>query len=242
MPATIPGRLGALGNGALIDRVRPVPALVGALVTIEILLVSMHFISPGLMPPLNRLQIWFDLSREGTIAAWFASSQLLVVGIALGLVGASRQKQNRPSRAFFVFLGLMFAYISLDEAVAIHERVTEFTIRHAWVPRFRGGHGVWIFLYAILAVLVVALMRRDLAAFWHRYRIPARTMLAGFGLTVAGGVGLEIGYYGLEDRTPPVVERILAAGEEFLEMVGTTVVLLGVILLGRRVVRLQSID
>jgi hypothetical protein len=80
-----------------------------------------------------------------------------------------------------------------DEAVAIHERITKFTIRHAWVSRFRGDHGAWIFLYGVLGALVVALMRRDLAAFWYRYPTPARAMLAGFALTVAGGVGLEIG-------------------------------------------------
>jgi hypothetical protein len=39
-----------------------------------------------------------------------------------------------------------------------------------------------------------------------------------------------------------VAETIVAAAEEFLEMVGITVVLLGVILLAGRIVRLQSVD
>jgi len=169
-------------------------------------------------------------------------SQLLAVGVILGLLGVYLQKHGRPSEAFFAFLALLFLFLSMDEAVAIHERITEFTIRHAWVPRFRGDQGVWIFLYGVLGALVVALMRRDLAAFWHRYPTPARAMLAGFALTVAGGVGLEIGYYYLEERTPPVVEEIVAAAEQFLEMVGITVVLLGAILLGGRIVRLQSVD
>ena len=157
-------------------------------------------------------------------------------------MGVYLQKHGRPSEAFFAFLALLFLFLSMDEAVAIHERITEFTIRHAWVPRFRGDQGVWIFLYGVLGALIVALMRRDLAAFWHRYPTPARAMLAGFALTVAGGVGLEIGYYYLEERTPPVVEEIVAAAEQFLEMVGITVVLLGAILLGGRIVRLQWVD
>lgn len=242
MSATLPRVPGAWASLSGPGGAASLGHLFGALVAFEVVLAVMHFVGPRLPPPLDRLEIWFDMNREVTIATWFAASQLLVTGILLGSLGAFRRDRGRPSPAFFVLAGLLFAFLSLDEAVAIHERITEFTVRHAWVPSFRGGHGVWIFVYAVLGAVILALGRRQLAAFWHRYRQPAQIMLAGAVLTVAGAVGLEILYYYLEDGAVTLIDEIQAAAEELLEMIGVSVVLMGVLLLGRRMVRLQPID
>lgn len=241
MPFPEPGRPGAPATMVVMERVRTLPFLIGGLLTIEIFLVVMHFVAPRLVPPLDYLEIWFDMDREANIPSWFSSSQLLVVGVILGLLGVFRRDPNRPSPWFLVVLGVMFVFLSMDEAIAFHERISRVAEGQAWAPGFRHGHGVWIFVYGLAGVLMIAVLRHELVAFWRRYPAPARAMLAGLALAAAGAVGLEIGFYYLEDRAAPLLLEIQVAAEEFLEMFGVTVVLVGVVLLCQRMVRLQQI-
>lgn len=83
------------------------------------------------------------------------------------------------------------------------------------MPRFEGEHGVWVFVYgAIGLVLLVAFARPILAMLRERHTV-ALLIGGGFATLVAGGVAVEIAYdYGL--LTGPL--QTLA--EETLEMIG----------------------
>lgn len=178
---------------------------------------------------------WFDLDAEMTIASWFSASQLLVTGLLMLVISAFSDRRNWPSPRFCIAVGLGFFFLSTDEAAMIHERITVIGRNHAWVPCFRDIHGTWIFLYAVVGAGLAASMWRSMLAMLAHHRQAALLMGGGFGVLLAGAVGVEVsGYYGLIGS-----DRVQVALEEFLEMFGATLILIGALTLFNRTITLR---
>ncbi len=167
----------------------------------------------------------FDLDGEQTIGAWWSGSQLLLAGALVGLAARSLADRSPPSRLFFWFLAMGLVFLSLDEVTSIHEGLTSLSYKYAgWIPSFKGNHGAWISIYAVIAIALLAMTHKDIKFLWLECRLPSALVFAGFFLLVIGAVGIEVvgGYYGL--IRPPALQVGL---EEFLEMVGGSVILFG---------------
>lgn len=164
----------------------------------------------------------FHLSVEATPAAWFSSLTLAACALMLGLIGRNaRTVADRYARHWSA-LGWIFLYLSLDEAAALHERLS--------VP-VRALSGVGGFLYlawvipagVLVAVIGLAYLRflRDLPP-----RTRALFVTAG-ALYVGGALGLELieGYYadqmGSRLYNPSATRVVLTHIEETMEMAGT---------------------
>lgn len=202
------------------------------LLAIDFFLVIMHFVATTAPPPFDALTVWFDLDGESTIAAWFASSQLLISGLLLYVAG-TYGGEARSQSLLYIVVGLGFVFLSADEAAGIHEKITTFTVKHASVPRFEGDHGVWIFVYATVGAVLMVAMRRSLYAAWLYQRTPASLVALGFAIMVAGAVFIEIlGYHGL------MTDNFQVVTEELLEMLGGSLIVCGALILFTRIVRL----
>ena len=64
----------------------------------------------------------FDLESEHNIPAWFSSSMLFVCGLLLGMVAFTRRVEGARYAAHWTGLSIIFLYMSLDEAIMIHEK------------------------------------------------------------------------------------------------------------------------
>jgi hypothetical protein len=172
----------------------------------------------------------FDLDGEATVPAWFSALQLAVIGF-LFVLKALQPSSTTPK--LLMTLGAGFLFLSADEAASIHENLSPVLAgRGEWLPRFRFDHGVWIFVYLAGATAVLLPFRRQLTALWRQHRSEASIMATGMALALAGGVGLEIiAYQFLGATLTPRLYPIEVAAEEFLEMVGMSVVLYGSLLM-----------
>lgn len=195
------------------------------LLPIEFILVLMHFVSRAVSAPFDKLQLWFDLDREQSVASWFSSSQLMIVGLLL-LLAAWWRWHDRSERLLLAVAGAGFLFLSLDEAVMIHERITGFTVQYAMVPRFPGNHGVWIFAYGAIGLALALTFLKDMLDFLRRRTTVALLMAGGFVSLLLGAVAVELMmYYGI--MAGPAQTAI----EETLEMVGGSVMICGALVL-----------
>jgi len=211
---------------------RPIHVLI-VLLLVNAALTTVHVVGMLLAEPSPVVHSLFDLDAEGTIPSWYASSLLLLTAWSFGraaLDGGSRV----VGRAFLWVLSSCFLYLSLDESVGIHERITMSLRPVAALPRFEGDHGIWIPFYVGAGVAFAALTCTTWLRLWRHERSAMLLFFAGVAMILGGAVGIEILNYGEFRRfVYPREYGLLVAVEEFLEMSGASAMLAGSIRLGR---------
>ena len=211
----------------------PVRWVFVALVAIELTIVAVNFLDWRFGMPSRLMHDLFYLDGEANIPAWFSSSQLLIAGLIVGLAAFAGQSQRHPSRLFFLVVAVGAVFLSMDEVATVHEQIGGRLKKLAVLPGFQDTHGEWIPLYGLIGVVLLLVNWRNLLACWTRHRRAALTAGLGGGLIVAGAIGVEIASMGLP-RDPHNFDYFLAvSAEEFLEMIGGTVLLCGALLLLR---------
>lgn len=170
----------------------------------------------------------FDLGMEANIPTWYASAQLLLVGLLLGLYAAAHFAPSKPDAWLLALLALLFVALSADETAGVHEWIGYQTDRV--LP---GGTreatafartGIWMF------VLGLPLLAFFLFAF-HRLRphlAPHGVLtryFVGVGIFLLGAAGVEMLVNFVEEGTTAFYLQVFC--EEVLEMVGVTILLWG---------------
>lgn len=219
----------------------PRELLLGLLLLVagEVAMVALYVADVLLHQPSDIVHSLFDLDAELTIPAWFSSMQLAAIGMLLGLLlFQNRSVPGMPLRV----IGCMaagFIILSADEVVAIHERITPLLRHVAWLPRFRGQFGIWIFLYGVAGFAFLLCARKGLLSLWRHLRLPSIVMMLGAAVYLAGSFALEVlSYLYLRPLDPSALRyeggalqgasgmyHLEVAAEEFLEMFGATIML-----------------
>lgn len=197
-------------------------ALIIALIICDAGLVAVYALDIALRQPSWTVHLLFDLDGEATIPAWFSSAQLLVAAWLFALAAGKTDYPEIPG-LFLALVAVGFCFLSMDEIVGIHEGITRSFRDIDALPRFRGGHGIWIPFYLGAGALFAMLT----APYWIRlWRVERRgTLLFGVGvaLFLAGAVGVEASSYeelrGLVNRSGYLWS---VAIEEFLELAGAS--------------------
>jgi hypothetical protein len=173
---------------------------------------------PG--PDTAALTRLFLLDSEGNIPTYFSSVLLGLSALVLTLAALSARHQHQRFANRWLFLGLVFAYLSMDEIVQIHERWDVVIRRLIGDPTLSGG---WVIVAAGLVVLSAGIW---LPLFLSQpARIRALWVLAG-AMYVAGALGVEIiakPYQPAE--TASLGYLVFVALEEALEMFGASLFL-----------------
>lgn len=221
--------------------VREVKRAFIALIIFELLLIAAFILHSISRYPAGALHELLDLDGEANLQTWLSSMQLF--GIGGLLLAFSRQRgasgparlEGPPSPLFFRVIGLGFIFLSLDETAQIHERITQVLAPVSWMPRFPGGHGIWILFYALAGLALPVIFHRDLLGMLARFRRETLVFLLGAVLMAAGGIGVEVAGY-LFFRSGPQSGYYIwqVAVEELLELSGMSIVLLGAMLLALR--------
>lgn len=174
----------------------------------------------GLVPRLN-------MNGEMSLAAWY-STLLLIASATLFTIAASiaRHTASGPSAGSWIGLAAIFVYLSLDEAIAIHELMISPLRR-----RFEITEGWLYFVWVVPAAVLVTIFAIAYVPFL--LRLPAATrrgfILAGM-IFVGGALGVEAisGWYG-STRGDDYIYELIGAWEEVFEMGGVVVLLMTLI-------------
>jgi hypothetical protein len=193
------------------------------------------FIVDAIFGPIGEVRELLNPNREANLPAWFSSIQLFMVGVVFLLMNYQGHGKYRLSPTFLLMIGVGFVLLSADEAASFHEEITALLKNITWVPRFKGNHGIWILLYGGVGLTLCLLTYQEILTLWRYYWYEGVILGSGFAILLLGAVGLEIiGYQFLRDGTAPLLYKLEVGLEEFLEMLGVSVILYGAILLAGR--------
>ncbi len=202
-------------------------------VLIEVALVILYFTTASVSEQSGVIYKLFNLDSEINIPSVLSALQLAAVGLVFLAMTIKLKDLDDIPPMFTLVIGLGFLFLSFDELFSVHERITS-TLKHiAPLPRFKGEHGIWIVPYALIGLVLFALMFRNFLSVWRHYKRESLIIIKGAALFVLGGMGLEILSYQLvrEQPYPWYVYATEVAMEEFLEMLGVSIILYGSLLL-----------
>jgi hypothetical protein len=179
----------------------------------------------GLTPVLGFL----SLSYEQNLPTWYSSGLLLCCALALALIAREAALTGAPRRLHWWGLAVAFLYMSLDEAVGLHEHLGE-SLELQGVLYF----GWVVPAGALVAVLALAYLPflADLPA------RPRRQFLVAGVLYVGGALGMELplGYWTERHGDDNLVYALIDLVEESLELLGVSLFLSALVeYLGARV-------
>jgi hypothetical protein len=199
------------------------------LIATELLMLAVY-LATAISPEPSQLGVLFNLDDEANVPSWFSATQLFVIGAVLLLARSSPLRSHDHLTGLLGVLGAVFIFLSMDEAAGVHEKVTTVMTRFEWAPRFSGDHGIWMFVYVILAISMAATLYRSVVQVCRLYPRDVLGVAAGLGVLAGGAVGVEvIGYEWVGDAATVGIKATQVAVEEFLEMTGATLVLVAVV-------------
>ncbi|MEX2399948.1 MAG: hypothetical protein WD423_04195 [Rhodothermales bacterium] len=212
---------------------RDVRRLIAMLIGVEILFLAIFLLMHVIFPEVEwgALSRLFDFDHEMSIPTWFSSTQLFAAGAVLYAVSRSSEKHK-----WFLRLGaLVLVFASVDEGAAIHESISS-RVRNAESGISQSlminDHGAWIVPYAIAGVTLLVICARPALDILRNHRRPSLFVIGGMSVFVLGAVGLEISSYLFLREGATLAYLLEVAAEEFFEMVGVTIVLLGIVRYG----------
>lgn len=189
------------------------------------------------------IQRLFNITREDALANWFQSAQTLAAAGVLWLIALQTRGESGAlwTRRGWLLLAVFFAYLAVDDGAKIHERVGT-AIDDLSVSNDDGvpTHSPRFASYTWQVVFVPLFGLMGLFAFfflWAQFKARDLRVLLILGLggfVVAVGLdyveGLDGGYDRLIERFASdeyTVSHFAKALEEWIEMVGTTCLLMG---------------
>ena len=177
--------------------------------------------------PLVDIFALLDAGQERTLAAWWTAALLVAASIAAAMVGQLAVRASRRNREIVAWriLAVIFALLSLDEIVALHERGARWTAAAVDADSALIQLG-WLLPASAILVLSLAVLIPTFRALPRR---PRTFVVAGLAASIGGAMGMEFVDVALINAGAELRWRYIAmALEETAEMAGTLIVLAGI--------------
>lgn len=160
----------------------------------------------------------FFMNSEGNIATFWKAFLLIFNTILAFSIASAKFSLKDKYRYEWLFLGIVFLYLSIDETSVIHEK---FSALLKNLPDLNGwAHYKWLYAgAAAVAVLTVLFIR----FYFHldlRYKILF-PIAAGVYLLGAAGGELFSGHYAQYYGTKNITYTLMSHGEEFGQHIGS---------------------
>jgi hypothetical protein len=170
-------------------------------------------------PVVESLVALLSLSDEANVPTWYASALLLGCALLRRAIAIDVRARRGPHRIHWLVLAAGFYYMSLDEAVELHEHL----------GGLFGGEGLLYFDWVIPASVVVALVALLYLPFLRALPAPRRTRFIVAGVIYVGGaVGFELplGWWTAHAGPDNLTYALIDWAEETLELLGASLFLL----------------
>ncbi|NJR73904.1 MAG: hypothetical protein HC773_10060 [Scytonema sp. CRU_2_7] len=161
-----------------------------------------------------------NVDAEATLPAQYSASALLLCSILLLIIFHTKRVAGDAYVNYWRALSIIFLYLSCDEYLSLHERLSEPVQNALKTSGF--FYFAWVIPGGIFVLIYLLVFLRFLAV------LPAKTrrlfLIAGT-VFVSGAIGTELvsGYYVELHGAGDMIYVMIATIEEFLEMVGIAI-------------------
>ncbi len=171
-----------------------------------------------------------DLERNN-VPTWYQSSTLVLSSFLLALITLVRREAKDADFRYWGVLAAIFLYLSLDEAVSIHEQLT-MPLRTTFQLE-----GIFYLSWVIPAAVFLVIFFLAFLKFLLRLSSQTRNLMIKAGsIYVLGAVGVEMvggEYLHLTNDLPTRINDfryvLITTLEEFLEMFGIIIFIYGLL-------------
>jgi hypothetical protein len=194
--------------------------VIGGLTAVSLITQAIVYVAG--YPDAHGLARLLNVAREGNLPTWYQTSALLACSILLGAIAVAARRQGDPYATHWLFLALIFLYMSADEGSLIHE-MTQDPLRNAL-----GGHGLLYFTWIVVGAAAAALVAGAYYRFVRDLPKATRQLVTAAGAVfVLGALGVEAlgGMYSEQFGKANFQYSVLTAIEEGFEMLGIVVFL-----------------
>jgi hypothetical protein len=173
-------------------------------------------------PFVRLLYVGADLS----IPSWYSALMLALASALLAAIACAIKSSQSP-RYFrrWLLLSAIFAYLSCDEMLRLHERMTETALLPALDALGFAPGGIFYYPWVIVYAPLVVIFALAYFSFWRALPTKTRTLFLAAGVIFVGGaLGVEV-FNAYHDEAPGR-ELVVVVGthlEESLEMGGVIV-------------------
>lgn len=201
------------------------------IIIFELLVVVFYITDFFIGRPWTKPTILADMDGESSFCCWFSVVQLALVAFLSAVVAYYNSSWEKKLTWLLWGIPVIFVLLSMDENVQIHE----------WLGQksdmfLEGGSrlntpfvrtGIWFLLLGIPFIFLLSAYICFLKKFFKN-TYNYRSMIIGFAIFLIGSLGFE----GLSNLFPDAQATgsiLLVSIEEFLEMLGVTVILNGML-------------
>jgi hypothetical protein len=159
----------------------------------------------------------FFINNEGNVATFWNTLLLLLTSAVAFVLASAKFSEGNKYRFEWLLLGLVFFYLSMDEASVIHEK---FSVLLKDLPDINGwAHYKWLYAGGVAVLVLTFLFLRFYLHLDLRNKIlfPVSMALYLFG---AFGGELLSGYYAQANGTKNIPYMLMTHGEELGEQIG----------------------
>ena len=163
-----------------------------------------------------------DFDYEANLPSFYSSTAILFCAALLWVIGIQKNREKMSFRFHWIGLAVIFTFLSIDEAIALHEDIGDFVEDNDWVDAKGFLYFAWVVPYGILLLLFAA------SYFKFVFALPRQTMIlfvtAGT-LFITGAVGIEVFSAREADLndTDTLLYTVLYTIEELCEMTGIVI-------------------
>jgi hypothetical protein len=163
----------------------------------------------------------FDVTTEATVPSWYSAALLLAVAAVCGVLAVVSTATDGAEGRRWGVLGLVFVAMSLDETVALHERLGSGVTDTLGVEATGALRHPWVVAGAVLAAALAVVTVRAIGTLpWQRCRWAA----LGLDVYVGGALGLEAASGAVLDAAGDGLGYAAVSwAEEAAEMVGALI-------------------
>lgn len=164
---------------------------------------------------------WFDFNLENNVPTWFSVLILAFAAILLLVIYLHKKNIGSKDALYWLMLGFIFIFLSMDESVGVHEEVAEILRPKLGDNASSIFHWAWVIPYGIAVIAFGLYFLRFVLS------LPKQTrnlfILSG-AMFLTGALGLEFieGYLYVHYGLDHIYNRILYCIEELCEMGGVT--------------------
>lgn len=169
-----------------------------------------------------------DFDYEANLPSFYSSTAILFCAVLLWFIGLQKRRQQEPFKFHWLGLAIIFTFLSIDEAIALHEDIGDIVEHMHWFDAKGLLYFAWVVPYGILLALF------GLSYFKFVFALPKQTMIQFVGaglLFISGAVGIEIFSAREADinGTETIYYSMLYTVEEIFEMVGIVIFCYGLL-------------